>query len=189
MHTALWLAGFSLATSTAAAQQPKGTNVNSDAKMVADFTARVADYVKLRNAQTQGAPPMKKDATPEELSAAEKALATKVAAARANAKRGDIFTPATQAMFRRLLNPVVKGPEGGEVKEAMKEDAPAPSELPYKINAQYPKNVPLSTVPSDVLLTLPKLPEDIQYRFAGKTLMLYDIKPNLIVDFMPNALP
>ena len=61
--------------------------------------------------------------------------------------------------------------------------------MPFKVNAEYPKDVPLSTVPPDVLLTLPALPEDMQYRFAGKHLLLFDAKANIIVDFMLNAIP
>jgi hypothetical protein len=35
----------------------------------------------------------------------------------------------------------------------------------------------------------PMLPEDVEYRFAGKHLILYDARANLIVDFIPNAIP
>ena len=37
--------------------------------------------------------------------------------------------------------------------------------------------------------TLPPLPEDVQYRFAGKHLLLFDAKANIIIDFMLNAIP
>lgn len=111
--------------------------------------------------------------------------------ARATAKRGDLFTPATQAMFRRMLRPPLTkgGGEGADNKAIIKDDAPEPKEVPFKVNADYPKEAPLSTVPPDVLLTLPQLPEDVQYRFVGKHLLLYDAKANLIIDFMLNAIP
>ena len=66
-----------------------------------------------------------------------------------------------------------------------------PPRIPFQVNAAYPKDVPLSTMPPDVLLSLPDLPKDkeIEYRFAGKHLLLYDAKANLIIDFMLNALP
>jgi hypothetical protein len=189
-RTMFLAACFCVATVQASmAQQPKSANVNPDAKIIADFSARVQEYVKLRNSLAQSAPPMKKDSNPEEIAAAEKTIAAKVIAARATAKPGDIFTPATQSLFRRLLSPVVRGPDGGENKAAIKDDAPAAGEVPYKINAPYPKDAPLSTVPADLLAVLPKLPDDVQYRFAGKNLILYDARPNLIVDFMLNAIP
>jgi len=33
------------------------------------------------------------------------------------------------------------------------------------------------------------LPEDLEYRFVGKHLILYDAKAGLVVDFIPNAIP
>ena len=76
-------------------------------------------------------------------------------------------------MFRRMLSPTVKGKDGGENKQAIKDDAPEPKEIPFKVNAEYPKEAALSTVPTDVLLSLPPLPKDkeVEYRFAGKHLI------------------
>lgn len=170
---------------------PKGTNINPDAGMVADFTKRVDEYVKLRN-KAEGAAPVELEAKsqPAEIVTAEKSLAAHVRAARAAAKRGDVFTPATQAMFRRLLRPpLTKGSAAADNKAIIKDDAPVPKDVPFKVNANYPKDVPLSTVPPDVLAALPPLPEDIQYRFSGKHLILFDAKANLIIDFMLNAMP
>jgi hypothetical protein len=174
-----------------AQQVSKGTNVSSDAGLVADFKKRVDDYVKLREKAESAAPvELEKKSQPAEIAMAEKSMAHNVRMARANAKRGDFFTPATQAMFRRLLRPpLAKGPDAADNKAIIKDDAPEPKEVPFKVNAEYPKDVPLSTVPPDVLLALPALPKDVQYRFAGKHLLLFDAKANIIVDFMLNAMP
>ena len=170
-------------------KMPEGTNINSDAKLMADFKSKVDDYLKLRKSVEGQAPAVKNTSKPQDLLTAEKALAANVRAARANAKRGDLFTPATQALFRRLLNPSVKGPEATENKGAIKEDMPEPKDVPFQVNADYPRDESLSTVPPDVLRALPQLPPDIQYRFVGPHLILYDVKPNMIVDFMLNAIP
>jgi hypothetical protein len=170
---------------------PKGSNVNSEAGLVSEFKRKVDDYVKLRDDAAKNAPPMKDQSTPAEISAAELTIGKNVRAARVNAKRGDFFTPATQSMFRRLLHPEVKGQDGAENKQSLKEDAPEPKDIPFQVNASYPKDLPLSTVPPDVLQALPALPKDkhIEYRFTGKHLLLYDATANLIIDFMLNALP
>ena len=55
--------------------------------------------------------------------------------------------------------------------------------------AVYPENEPLSTVPPNVLMTLPPLPEDIEYRFVGRHVILRDARANLIVDYVANAIP
>jgi len=49
--------------------------------------------------------------------------------------------------------------------------------------------VPLSTVPPQVLSSLPKLPEDLEYRFIGERLILLDVHAHIIADFMENAFP
>lgn len=169
---------------------PKGSNVNPDAGLVAAFTAKVQAYDKLRKDLAKDSPPLKETTNPAEIANAEKALAAKIRAARANAKRGDIFTPATEAMFRRLIRPpMVTGPDAKENKAIVKEDAPKPGEVPFKINGEYPKDAPQSTVPPDVLKALPQLPEELQYRIVGKHLVLLCVHGNLIIDYMHNAIP
>ena len=168
---------------------PKGSSVSPDAKMVADFKARVEEYEKLRAKADDTTPKLKETEKPADITVAEKSLAEGIRTARASAKRGDIFTPATQAMFRRLLRPPLKGHEGTENKDLLKDDLPEPKDVPFKINGEYPKTATVSTVPPDLLLQLPTLPKDIEYRFVGKHLILYDVKANLIIDFMLNALP
>lgn len=188
---AAWLFTACSTSASPASQVPKGTNVNPDAKMAADFKARVDVYVSLRDGLVKKAPQLKQTEEPADITQAEKGLAAQIRAARSTAKRGDIFSPATQAMFRRMLSPTVKGKDGAENKQAIADDAPASNEIPFQVNAAYPKDAPLSTMPADVLLSLPELPKDkeIEYRFAGKHLLLYDAKANLIIDFMLNALP
>ena len=171
------------------ARLPKGSHVNPDAGLLADFRARVDKYNELRSSLEKNAPPLKKTDEPGEIAVAERAIGQQIRAARANAKQGDIFTPATAAMFRRLLNPTVKGADGAENKAIIKDDAPHPADVPFKINGEYPKDAPLSTVPPDILKSLPPLPENLQYRFVGKHLILYCTRGNLIVDYMLNAIP
>jgi len=169
---------------------PKRSNISPDAGLLADFNAKIAAYHALRTDLAKDSPPLKETTDPTQISNAEKALASKIRAARAAAKRGDIFTPATEAMFRRLIRPpMTKGPDAAENKAIVKEDAPQPSEVPFKVNGEYPKDVPLSTVPPDLLKALPPLPENLQYRIVGKHMILLCTQGNLIVDYMLNAIP
>jgi hypothetical protein len=162
---------------------------NPDAKLLADFKAKVDAYDTLRKDLAKKAPPLKKTDDPAEIALAEKALAHQIRLARANAKPGDIFTPETQRLFRRLLSPTLKGDEGVENKTVLKEDRAPVEKVPIKVNGEYPKDQPLSTNPPDLLKALPPLPEALQYRFVGKHLLLYCTRGNLIVDYMPNAIP
>jgi hypothetical protein len=60
--------------------------------------------------------------------------------------------------------------------------------VPIKVNAKYPDAAPLPTVPPNLLAALPKLPEDLEYRFINRDLILLDVHANVIVDFMLNAI-
>jgi hypothetical protein len=51
-----------------------------------------------------------------------------------------------------------------------------------------PEGVPLSFMPPRLLASLPPLPPEVQYRFIGRSLVLWDVHANLIVDFLPGAL-
>lgn len=167
-----------------------GPKVNPDAGLIAAFTEKVNAYDKLRKDLAKDSPPLKETNNPSEIGNAEKSLAAKIRVARATAKQGDLFTPATEAMFKRLIRPpMVTGPDAKENKAIVKEDAPKPGEVPFKINGEYPKEVPQSTVPPDVLKALPPLPENLQYRIVGKHLILLCVHGNLIIDYMLNAIP
>jgi hypothetical protein len=161
--------------------------VNHDAAVLKDFTDRVNKYVALHNDAVKASPPMKQTTEPAELLNAQKGLAATIRAKRAGAAPGEIFTPEIRTRFRRLLSPQLKGEDGQDAKAIMKDDAPAAVAL--KVNADYPENKTLATVPAKLLLNLPTLPEAVEYRFIDKHLILRDAQANIIVDFIPNAIP
>jgi len=168
----------------AQAQQPLATP--AEAKLIADFDARVKAYYELRDKVDEGKARQTQTKEPEKLEAQKKALVANIQKARAAAKPGDIFTPEIQPFIKRLLKPAIKGTDGQENKNTLKEEKPM---VALKVNAPYPENQPLSIVPPDVLLQLPKLPKDMEYRFVKKHLILYDSRASLIVDFIYNAIP
>ena len=59
--------------------------------------------------------------------------------------------------------------------------------IPFKVNAQYPENQPLPSVPANLLLALPSLPAPLEYRIVGQHLLLLDTASDLIVDYMLNV--
>jgi hypothetical protein len=63
-----------------------------------------------------------------------------------------------------------------------------PGSLKVMINARYPDSVPLSTMPPQVLEGLPRLPEELEYRFLGDRLILMDVHSHTIVDVIDKAL-
>ena len=57
------------------------------------------------------------------------------------------------------------------------------------VNGRYPDDVPISTVPPQVLQTLPKLTEDLEYRFINDNLIILDSHAHVIADYIEDALP
>jgi hypothetical protein len=161
--------------------------VNPDAAAMADFKRRVDGYAELHRKLAKGDAEPEKNSTPTGINAAKTALAAKMKAARADAKQGDIFSPSIRPVFRRLLAPELKGEDGRDAKAVLKDDAPAPGSVPFKVNAKYPENQPRPSVPANLLLTLPSLPEPLEYRIVGQHLLILDTTSDLIVDYMLNV--
>ena len=162
--------------------------VNPDAQAIAAFKARVDQYADLHESLAKGDAKQKDESDPARITAARDALAAKVVSARPNAKQGDIFVPEVRPVFRRLLAPELKGEEGRDARAILKDDAPAPGSVSFKVNSRYPASQPLPTVPASLLLTLPALPAPLEYRIVGQHLLLLDTESGLIVDYMLNAI-
>ncbi len=174
------------APSTPVADQAKATGVNTDAAVLQDFTRRVEAYLKLRKDAVKGTPALKETSDIAKIKAAQDGLSMQIRAARAGAKQGDIFTPEVAAKFRRLLYPETQGDDGRDAKAIIKDDAP--TNVPFKVNAKYPDGAPVPTVPANFLLSLPALPEPLQYRIIDKHLILVDEDADVILDYALNVI-
>ena len=64
-----------------------------------------------------------------------------------------------------------------------------PVHVKLVVNGRYPDGVPISTMPPQVLQTLPELTEDLEYRFINDNLIILDTHAHVIADFIDNALP
>lgn len=180
---AMGIAVAALAACSATAQPRPGP----DAATLQDFQKRLDTYVALQRGLQRDTAKQKETVDPGKISVAENLLGARIRTVRKDAKQGDIFTPAISAVFRRLMNPELQGKEGREAKGTLKEDAPA--SVPLGPNIDYPSAAALPTMPGNLLAVLPQLPEAVEYRIIGKTLILRDVDANIIVDYIPNAIP
>ena len=171
---------------TPVATEAKAAGVNSDAAVIQDFKSRVDAYMKLRKDAVKDAPALKETKDPAKIKAAQDAMSVQIRAARVNAKHGDVFTPEIAATFRRLLNPELKGDDGHDAKAIIKDDAP--TNITFKVNAKYPEGAPVPTVPANLLINLPTLPEPLQFRIIEKHLILLDEDADVIVDYALNII-
>lgn len=174
-------------------QKAEETNANADALVLLNFKKRVDGYLAIHRRAVKDSPPLKETKDPAEIKMAQEALGAKIRALRPNAMPGEILTPEIRNKFRRLMYPEVQGTAGRETKQELKEDVREPDErapkpVPLKVNATYPEGNPLPTVPPNLLLNLPVLPEELEYRIINRNLILRDVQANIIVDFLPNAI-
>ena len=152
-------------------------------QVVADFNTRVSSYLELRSRLEKELPPPAITDDPAQIRGAERALARKIRAARDGAKQGEIFTPTISVEFKKALRLEISS----NTRETLMDDNPG--SFSHAINGAYPKGTPLSTVPINILAALPKLPDDIEYRFLGRHLVLHDTRANMILDRIPCAVP
>ena len=155
-----------------------------EAKVVKDFEARISNYMELR--KREGGTPRPTDSA-SKLEETRDQLAQKIRSARADAKQGDIFTPEIAAYFRHQIASTLGGHDGKKIRASLHHAEPVQG-VPLQVNARYPQEKPLQSTPPTLLLNLPHLPQELQYRIAGQALLLYDSGADLIVDFLPDAM-
>lgn len=161
-----------------------------DARALATMNDRIKEYVDLHLKIERSLPSLPKEATPEQIDKNQREFEKRIREARATAKRGDIFTAEARPVIMRLLAAVFGGPEGKQLKASIMDENPVdPVALKLTVNGRYPDTVPLTTIPPQVLQTMPELPEDLEYRFIGDWLILLDTHAHVIADFIDNALP
>lgn len=191
---ALLGAAFAVAGSSplASSPQPATTQdaVNRDAQVMTDFSARVDEYVALHRKVEATLDRMPKEATPAQLDVHQRRFATRLAEARKGARQGSVFTPPMQEVVRRLVARLFTDRKARrQLRDSIMDDNPGAGRVRLAVNARYPDDVPLSTMPPEVLKNLPPLPTELEYRFVGETLILLDPDAHLVVDFVPRALP
>src|SRR5262249_28597444 len=98
-----------------------------------------------------------------------------------------ISTPEIAAYFRHRIAATLAGHDGKKIRASMRHAEPVQN-VPLQVNARYPQKVPLQSTPPTLLLNLPRLPRELQYRIVSVVLLLYDKQADLIVDFVPDAI-
>ena len=151
------------------------------------FEKQVKEYIALRNKVKENAPKLSKDSTPEQINAYRTTLQDSLRSARPNAKRGEFFRPETAEFIRRTLKSEFQGKDRKELREQVFETET--QGVVIRVNYPYAQSAELSEMPATLLTKLPQLPKELRYRFVGRNMLLVDRESNVIIDFMPDALP
>ena len=152
------------------------------ADTITDFTNRVSAYSELRSQLESRLPPVTTTDDVRQMRRERRSLAQAIRSARRGATQGEFFTATTSAQFQLVLAGIMDA----QVWAAIMDETPGA--FGQVIDGSYPEGKTLSTMPGLVLARLPELPNDIQYRFVGRDLILYDVRANTIIDRMPDAI-
>jgi hypothetical protein len=177
-------------TGRSTTQKPPVKTLPAPNKAADEFKQNIQKYVDLRTKVEAGLPKIKNATDQKEVAVRAAALAGALQAARKAAKQGEIFTPIVAKEFRRIL-------AADAAARSPKEKADIMEEVPAKqpeVNAIYPTDSPqgpiaLASFPAKLLKTLPQLPDVVDYRFMGRTLIIRDVLANTIVDYLPEVAP
>jgi len=154
-----------------------------------DFNQRVDQYVRLHRRLERGLPPEHLFGDLEDMPEAVDALHLSMVEARPQAQTGTIFTPrVADLLSARLARAIATSglpPAGVFVALNLgdREGIPEP-----QINGRFPATGHVRVWPA-LLAALPELPEELQFHFVGRDLVLVDVHADLVVDILKDALP
>ncbi len=181
------LAGLAVIVLLSAAVFAAGSrSAPQDDATISDFEARVSKYVELRKKDAGTAP--RPTNSPDKIEETKQDVAAKSKSLRPDAKQGDIFTPQIADYFRRQISATLAGPDGHAIRVSLRHAEPVHG-LTLQVNQSYPPGIPLQSTPPTLLLNLPRLPKELEYRIVGHNLVLHDITPNIVIDFLTDAIP
>jgi hypothetical protein len=175
-----------LAALALAAVTVQAAAVNPQAAALAEFSQRLKAYVALRAKLANRLEPLSPTASANDLQARQAALAAALRSARARARPGDLIPQSVRQQIRETVAADFRRRQPSSQRAALEEVPTGP--LPG-INKNYPERAALPTAPPLLLQELPPLPDNLQYRFFGRHLIILDGDVEIVVDYVQNVLP
>ena len=151
--------------------------------VIMEFTRGVDRYMNTRWMLEAPLGPDTLCADPEETQRALTELANGIRSERATILAGHIFTPAVAEYFRQQIH------DDGNQLWIFREDATTgiPTDLPTaEVNGMLQWGVGERLWPS-LMMRLPALPDELEYRIVGRDLVLLDVSINLVVDILEHV--
>jgi hypothetical protein len=160
--------------------------VNPHAAAVKAFQDRVTAYVDLHAKVARARPALDETADAAMIATREREVGMAIAAARKDAMLGEIVGKELEPFLAKTVRDdwAARAPRDREGLFAE-----LPGSMKVVVNMPYPTTYPLLTAPPNLLARLPELPDELEYRFFGRHLILRDTKANIVVDALLNVLP
>jgi len=152
-----------------------------------EFARRVDAYVALHRQLEQLLPPEIVTRDLDALFAPRRAMNREMRMARREARQGDIFTPALEDYFRKVIAETLRRERIVDLLETIEDQNTV--HVRAKVNGDYPAGRSVPAMLPCLLEALPPLPREVRYSFVGTDLILWDLHAGLIVDYARQAVP
>jgi Calcineurin-like phosphoesterase len=106
---------------------------------------------------------------------------------RPTAQQGDLLSPAVADLIRRQLATAFAGPKGDIIRDGLQDQNEGLDAEPVAVTINQSVAVP--RLPPSLLEILPQLPQQVEFAFSGRTLILRDADADVVVDFILEAFP
>ena len=169
-----------------ATRQAANPNANAQATALAEFQKRLQEYINLRAELGRKLKPLASTADSAELTARQDTLAAAIREARKGAKPGDLIPTRVAGQIRTTVAADFSR-RSADARRAVFEEVP--EGVSPVINKTMPDNTALATVPPLLLNRLPPLPDNLQYRFMARHIVIMDGDTRIIADYILNVLP
>jgi len=151
------------------------------------FNARVEAYVRVHHkaVATFNPPHLKPTGSIRKIQQRQRAMAHHISALRKNAREGNIFTPEVSAYFERSLAAAYQKNSEGILANLV---CISQDDQKLRPNDVYPATWEYNPMPPTILLHLPRLPEEVEYRIVNRDLIVLDVEADMVVDILRNSI-
>ena len=164
---------------------------NPEARQTAlsEFEEALEQYALLHRRLERERPPKEPVDDPAVFIQAAHDLANAIRNARPDARAGDIFTPGPARMIRQIITQALQryGYDARDVIRVLNDERLPGAKLPV-VNGRYDRRLGAWMWPA-LLQALPPLPQELEYRIVDADLVLIDLRADLVVDILENAMP
>lgn len=175
----------------AAAQAPQSGTVaavaGADAAAFDAFHKAVLDYLSLERRLRSETPAFEVTPDVRKINNASDVLALAIQRARPRAKQGDFFDAAAARAVAARLRQALEGRDVVQLLAAINDEPTLKG--PPRVYMRFPAASSMATMPTHLIDVLPKLPDELEFRFIGRYLVLRDRDAALILDYVAEALP
>lgn len=158
-----------------------------DGRALRVFNERMQSYLRLHHKAEASfnLPHLKPTGSIRKIQQRQRAMAQHIRELRKTAREGDVFTPEVSAYFERSLAAAYGQNSEGILANLV---CISDTELTLRPNDVYPATWEYNPMPPTILLHLPRLPKELEYRIVDKDLILLDVEADMVVDVLRNSI-